>query len=241
MRVPQQRSKVSEEFSDHQWQRLAEAGPQIALAVAASAGSAKQSVAELDAFLRYVDETADDSDGHGIVARLAADTRSKVASGMLIGSTEDAIPDGIHAAREAGAILGVHGDEEVARALRQWLLRIADTVAHASREGGVLGIGGQEVSTLERETMASIADGLGSTYDPNAEPDTDAQPVADAAAESQAEAESDRSDAPVQPPAEAEPGVGPDGQPIGPDNIREGRVRGTMGGPNQQQGEGQGG
>jgi hypothetical protein len=228
---------VSEEFSDHQWQRLAEAGTQIALAVAASAGSPKQSVAELDAFLRYIDETADDSDGHGLVAQLAADTRSKVAAGMLIGSTEDAIPDGIHAAREAGAILGVHPDEEVARALRQWLLRIADTVAHAAREGGVLGIGGVEVSELERETMASIADGMGTTYDPSADP----QPEADAAAEKTAEAESERQDAPVQPPSDPESGVGPDGQPIGPDNIREGRVRGTMGGPNQSQGEGQGG
>jgi hypothetical protein len=35
--------------------------------------------------------------------------------------------------------------------------------------------------------------------------------------------------------------LGPDGQPIGPDNIREGKVRGLMGGPNQTQGEGQGG
>jgi hypothetical protein len=34
--------------------------------------------------------------------------------------------------------------------------------------------------------------------------------------------------------------VGPDGQPIGSDNIREGRVRDVMGGPNQQQGEGGG-
>ena len=33
---------------------------------------------------------------------------------------------------------------------------------------------------------------------------------------------------------------GPDGQPVGPDNIREGTVRGTMGGPNQQEGQGQG-
>ena len=38
---------VSNEFSDHNWQRLVEAGPQIALAVAASSGSGKQSVAEL--------------------------------------------------------------------------------------------------------------------------------------------------------------------------------------------------
>lgn len=43
--------------------------------------------------------------------------------------------------------------------------------------------------------------------------------------------------APGSGPAES----GPDGQPIGPDNIRDGTVRGVMGGPNQTQGEGQGG
>ena len=35
--------------------------------------------------------------------------------------------------------------------------------------------------------------------------------------------------------------VGPDGNAIGANNILEGRVRDVMGGPNQQQGEGQGG
>ena len=33
----------------------------------------------------------------------------------------------------------------------------------------------------------------------------------------------------------------PDGNEVGANNIREGRVGGVMGGPNQQQGEGQGG
>jgi hypothetical protein len=33
----------------------------------------------------------------------------------------------------------------------------------------------------------------------------------------------------------------PDGQPVGADNIRDGTVRGVMGGPNQGQGQGQGG
>jgi hypothetical protein len=33
-----------------------------------------------------------------------------------------------------------------------------------------------------------------------------------------------------------------DSQPVGPDNIREGKVRGTMhGGPNASEGQGQGG
>lgn len=43
---------------------------------------------------------------------------------------------------------------------------------------------------------------------------------------------------PPAPPAES---VGPDGQPIGADNIRDGTVTGTMGGPNPTEGEGQGG
>lgn len=42
---------------------------------------------------------------------------------------------------------------------------------------------------------------------------------------------------------EANEGVdrGGTGQPVGRDNIREGRVGGVMGGPHQQQGQGQGG
>lgn len=214
---------MTEAFNDHQWQRLVEAGPQIALAVAASGGSPKQSVAELDAFLRMVDEAADDSVGGGVLARLAVDTRGKLASGMLRGSQDDAITDGLRAAREAGAILAVHADEQEARTLRQWLVSVAYTVASAARDGGILGIGGREVSDVEKETMDAIADALGASPDSPAEPGaTDAEPDA----------------------MDAEPagtGVGPDGQPIGPDNIRDGTVRGTMGGPNQTQGEGQGG
>jgi hypothetical protein len=156
------------DFTDHQWQRLAEAGPQIALAVAASSGSPKQSVAELDAFLRLVDETADESEAAGLLGSLAAATRDKVAAGMLTGDTGDAIPDGIQAAREAGAILAVQADEQEARSLRQWLLTVAHTVASATRDGGVMGIGGQDVSKIEGETLAEIADGLGATLEGDA-------------------------------------------------------------------------
>lgn len=214
-------------YSDHQWQRLVEAGPQIALAVAASSGSVGQSVAELDAFLRLVDETADESDGASLLGGLAADARSKLAAGMLRGDVEDAIPDGIQAAREAGAILAVQADEQKARILRQWLLQVAHTVASAARDGGVLGVGSQDVSELERETLAAIADGLGAASEPESQ-----QPGGSDQALGSGDPE------PSEPGA---PEIGPDGQPIGSDNIREGRVRGLMGGPNQTGGEGQGG
>ena len=38
---------------------------------------------------------------------------------------------------------------------RQFLLRLADVVAHAHKEGGVLGIGGKEVSQEEQACSTS--------------------------------------------------------------------------------------
>jgi hypothetical protein len=236
---------VPPEFNEHQWQRLVEAGPQIALAVAASSGSAGQSVGELEAFLRLVDQTADESGDESTLGRLAAAVRSKLAAGMLRGNAEDAIADGIHAAREAGAILAVQSDEQEARILRQWLLQAAYTVASAARDGGVLGRGGQEVSKVERETMDEIADGLGvvGDLDPGSEPvpGSESEPGSQSPPYAPAEPASKSSaDSELDAEAGSAADRGPDGQPIGPDNIREGRVRGMMGGPNQTQGEGQG-
>jgi len=222
------------EISDHNWQRLVEAGPQIALAMAASSGSGKQSATELGAFLRLVDEAAD-AGGDDLLGRLAADTRDKLAAGMLSGNVDDAIPTGIQAAREAGAILAVHSNEDEARVLRQWLLQVAHTVAAAAREGGLLGIGGQDLSDRERGTMAEIASGLGGSRELSDQERADQQFPDQELPDEQATEELPTSS------STAQGETGPDGQPIGPDNIREGRVRGVMGGPNQQQGEGQGG
>lgn len=223
-------------FADHQWQRLVEAAPAIALGVAAASGNAGQSVAELEAFLRLVDQTANESEGDSILGRLAIDIRSKIASGMLGGDTEDAMAGAIHAAREAGAILGVAADEQESRVLRQWLLRVAYTVAGAVREGRVLGFGGDELSARERETMSAIADGLGAQPEGEAEAESEAEAEVESAVE-----EPEREERASGDPARAERQVGPDGQPIGPKNIAEGRVRGVMGGPNPSEGEGQGG
>lgn len=232
------------EFNEHQWQRLVEAGPQIALAVAASSGSAGQSVGELEAFLRLVDQTADQSSDESTLGRLAAAVRSKLAAGMLSGNAEDAIADGIHAAREAGAILAVQSDEQEARILRQWLLQAAYTVASAARDGGILGRGGQEVSSVERETMDDIADALGvvGDLDPGSEPapGSESEPGSDSPPFAPADPAQSSAESGLDDEAGSTAERGPDGQPIGPDNIREGTVRGLMGGPNQTQGEGQG-
>jgi hypothetical protein len=150
-----------EPFTDDQWQQLQEAGPAIARAVAAAAGSAGQTEAELESFLRLVDRTQTDSTDPELLGQLISEVHTLIAAGSLAAPTEDAIADGIHAARRAGAVLAVVADEQDARAVRLWLLDVARTVAQAAREGGILGLRSEDVSGPERETIAAISDALG--------------------------------------------------------------------------------
>lgn len=221
-RTRQQRTSVPRDtFTDQQWQQLVEAAPSIARAVSAASGSTAQSESELDAFLRLLEQTRNDTAGQGLLGVLTADLHARLSAGAMSLAMEDIVADGIHAARQAGALLAVEPDEQEARSVRYWLLEVARTVAGATREGGILGIGGQEMSRPERDTIAAIGDALGFGEQ------------ADYRQEAADEQDDDT------PPADVE--LGPDGQPIGPDNIREGKVRGVMGGPQQQEGEGQGG
>jgi hypothetical protein len=50
-----------------------------------------------------------------------------------------------------------------ADAYKAWLVSVATKVAHASKEGGFLGIGGTEVSTEEQEALKQLASALGTT------------------------------------------------------------------------------
>ena len=70
----------------------------------------------------------------------------------------DQLPDRI---REAVTILEQKTTPEEAAEYRQFILRVADVVAHAHKEGGVLGIGGKEVSEQEQAAMDQLASTLG--------------------------------------------------------------------------------
>jgi hypothetical protein len=152
---------VPDEFTEQQWQQLLAAGPAIARAVAAASGSERQSEAELATFLELLERTADDTEQSRLLGRLAADTRTMLADGALPMAGQDVVFEGLHAARQAGAMLAVVGDEEEARSVRMWLMEIGRVVAEAAREGGLMGIGGEQISRPEHETIQAIADALG--------------------------------------------------------------------------------
>jgi hypothetical protein len=150
-------------YTEQQWRDLTDAPPAIARAVAAISGSAAQSEGELDAFLRFLEETAEaggEVAATTLLGRLVNDVLGQLATGMSA-PAGDALTDGLHAARRAGALLEIYPDQAQAREVRQWLLEIARRVATTAREGGVLGIGSHQISQAESDTMLSLADALG--------------------------------------------------------------------------------
>jgi hypothetical protein len=60
--------------------------------------------------------------------------------------------------REALALLEQKATPEEVEAYRDFLLKVAETVARAHKEGGFLGIGGKEVSESEQAALDEIAE-----------------------------------------------------------------------------------
>jgi hypothetical protein len=149
-----------EELSQDNWEALLDAGPAIALAVAAASGSGRQTEDELGAFVHAVSTGALEADQETLVGRLIADLHGRLAAGWRP-DTSDPLMDGLQAARRAGAILAVGTQPAEAEAIRGWLLESARTVAASAREGGVLGVGAEDVSENETDTLRAIADALG--------------------------------------------------------------------------------
>jgi hypothetical protein len=149
------------DISPGNWAALVSAGPAIARAVSASAGSTGSSETELGAYIQFVSDASIEASDESILGRLVADVANLLAVGVDAVSG-DAYTEGIEQARRAGAILAVELEPGEATAIRGWYLASASRVAQAAREGGILGIGASDMSTWERETIASIADALGS-------------------------------------------------------------------------------
>jgi hypothetical protein len=152
-----------EPYTEQQWLDLTDAAPAIARAVASVSGSAAQSEVELDAFLTLIEEKSDSRGGEGgstLLSRLVSDVHGRLAGGVEP-PENDAMTDGLQAARRAGALLAIYPDAGQAREVRLWLLDVARRVAESARDGGVLGIGGQQISSAESDTLLSIADALG--------------------------------------------------------------------------------
>ena len=105
--------------------------------------------------------------GEGGRCRFRDTRRSKGRSGwfatLLAGAKPaDAVQRSLANLREVSAILAAKAPGD-APAFKAWLTGISRKVAEASSEGGLLGIGGVQVSDAEKATLGDIAKALGTS------------------------------------------------------------------------------
>jgi hypothetical protein len=78
-------------------------------------------------------------------------------------SPEQLVERADQALRGAIELLERKATPEEVEDYRQFVLAVADTVAHAHKEGGFLGIGGKEVSESEQAVLDELAQTVGAT------------------------------------------------------------------------------
>jgi hypothetical protein len=79
---------------------------------------------------------------------------------------EEVRTGGLQLIRDALATLESKASKEEVEDYKRFIITIADTVAHAAKEGGVLGFGGKEVSEAERAAVEEIAQAAGTDPPP---------------------------------------------------------------------------
>ncbi|HMJ95999.1 MAG TPA: hypothetical protein VK486_09110 [Thermoleophilaceae bacterium] len=139
------------EFNADEWERVARAPALAGLMVmlADRGGTIRESVALGRAYA----EARRDGGGELIEQLVASPPQLDPQS---VGKP-DQIPDQI---RQAVQTVEAKATPEEAEEYRQFVLRLADVVAHAHKEGGVLGVGGKEVSQDEQAALDQLSSTL---------------------------------------------------------------------------------
>jgi|SRR5215210_934504 len=136
------------EFNADEWERVARAPALGAVTVmlADRGGAIRESLALGKAYA-----AARSEGGSELIEQLVASPPSLDPESV---KQPDQIPERI---REAVRTVEQKATPEELEDYRQFILRLADVVAHAHKEGGVLGIGGKEVSPEEQEALDRLS------------------------------------------------------------------------------------
>jgi hypothetical protein len=138
-------------FNAEEWSKVVEAPALAALTVIAAdrGGTIRESLS----LGRAYSEAR--RDGSGLLQEIVS-TAPQVDPNDL--KDRSAVPQRAETAlREALRVLEEKATPEEVEAYRQFVLKVAETVARAHKEGGVLGIGGKEISESEQAALDELA------------------------------------------------------------------------------------
>ena len=139
------------QFNAEEWDRVAQAPALAALMVmlADRGGAIRESIALGKAYA----EARRDAGSELIEQLLASPPKVDPASLGPLDQAREQLPERI---REAVRTVEEKATPEEVEQYRSFLLRVADVVAHAAKEGGVLGIGGKQVSEQEQAVLDEL-------------------------------------------------------------------------------------
>lgn len=140
------------QFNAEEWDRVARAPALAALMVmlADRGGAIRESIALGKAY----GEARRDAGSELIEQLLASPPQVDPASLGPLDQAREQLPEHI---REALRTVEEKATPEETEQYRSFILRVADVVAHAAKEGGVLGIGGKQVSEQEQAVLDELA------------------------------------------------------------------------------------
>jgi hypothetical protein len=146
------------EFNADEWDRVAQAPALAALMVmlASRGGAIRESIALGKAY----NEAR--GDGGSELVRELVSSPPRLDPGSM-GQPEQLRTQLPKRIDDAVQVVEQKATPEEAGDYRDFILRVADVVAHAAKEGGVLGIGGKDVSDEEQAILDELAAKLATT------------------------------------------------------------------------------
>jgi hypothetical protein len=146
------------EFNADEWERVAQAPALAALMVmvADRGGAIRESIALGKAYA----EARRDGGSEFVKELVSTPPQLNPAEMGQPDQLREQLPQRI---QEAVRTVEQKAAPEEAEEYRSFILRVADVVAHAAKEGGVLGIGGKEVSEQEQAVLDELAGKLQTT------------------------------------------------------------------------------
>jgi hypothetical protein len=157
------------DFSAEEWKQIVTA-PQLAslhIALASPSGPVGI-VQEMMAITLSIVEAIQKEGDNALVDAVAADFKEKAERREKIDqptATMDLIElkaQCLQACRDLASLLSQKASTD-AEAYKRWIYQIARRSAEAAREGGLLGFGGEKVSSAETTALAEVATALGIT------------------------------------------------------------------------------
>jgi hypothetical protein len=156
---------IKDNFTPEEWNILLRTPMLVSYAVAGSAPSKEEDFtremsAVADAVIEGGQKTGQDSLLAAVVADIIANAQDEKRGQTEKLSVGDAQGRTYESCRAAAALLRAKASPEEAQEYKNWVVRVAHSVASAAKEGGFLGFGGAQVSGGEIESINKIGEAL---------------------------------------------------------------------------------